>query len=72
MPADFVVTTFMALGEREMAWEWRERAVTERALWLVFLDVEARFDGFREDPRFADLKGSQTRCCQAADSGLDS
>ncbi len=50
--------TLMALGEREPAWEWLERAVTQRAHWLVFLDVEPRFDGFRGDPRFAALRRS--------------
>ncbi len=56
VPADFVAMAFMALGEDETAWEWLERAVAERAHWLVFLDLEPRFDGFRADPRFADFK----------------
>jgi serine/threonine-protein kinase len=56
VPADFVAMAFMALGDREPAWEWIERAVTERAHWLVFLEVETRFDGFRDNPRFAELK----------------
>ncbi|HEY6867816.1 MAG TPA: hypothetical protein VI792_11200, partial [Candidatus Eisenbacteria bacterium] len=56
VPADFVAMALMAMGEREPAWEWLERAVTERAHWLVFLDVEPRFDDFRADPRFADIR----------------
>jgi len=51
-----VAMTYLALGERDAAWEWLERAVTERAHWLVFLDVDSRFDGFRDDPRFAELR----------------
>jgi len=53
---DLVAMTYLALGERDAAWEWLERAVTERAHWLVFLDVDSRFDGFRDDPRFAELR----------------
>ncbi len=56
VPAYLVAIALNALGDREPAWEWLERAVTERAHWLVFLDVEPRFDGFREDPRFAELR----------------
>ncbi len=56
VPADSVAMAYMAMGERERAWEWLERAATERAHWLVFLEVEPRFDGFRGDPRFAELK----------------
>jgi hypothetical protein len=44
------------LGDRESAWEWLERAVSEHGHWLVFLDVEPRFDGFRDDPRFAEVR----------------
>jgi TolB-like protein/tRNA A-37 threonylcarbamoyl transferase component Bud32 len=56
VPADFVAMAFMALGEPETAWEWLERAVGERAHWLVFLQAEPRFDGFRGDPRFEELR----------------
>ena len=56
LPAELVAMTFMALGEHESAWEWLERAGNERAHWLVFLEVEPRFDAFRADPRFSALK----------------
>ena len=56
VPAEFVAVVFMALGDRDLAWEWLERAANDRAHWLVFLDVDPRFDGFRGDPRFEELK----------------
>ena len=56
VPADFVAIVYQALGEKETAWEWLLRAEAERAHWLVFLNVEPRFDGFRDDPRFEALK----------------
>ena len=56
VPSDFVAMALMALGDREAAWEWLDRAVTERAHWLVFLDVDARYDGFRDDPRYEAIK----------------
>jgi tetratricopeptide (TPR) repeat protein len=56
VPAYLVAIVLSALGDREPAWEWLERAVAERGHWLVFLDVDPRFDGFREDPRFAEIR----------------
>jgi hypothetical protein len=43
------------LGDRAAALDELERAFTERSSWMVFLNVERAFDGFREDPRFRDL-----------------
>src|SRR5262249_34899429 len=40
VPAYMVATVHEALGEREPAWEWLERAVGDRDHWLVFLDHE--------------------------------
>jgi serine/threonine-protein kinase len=56
VPADFVAVAYQALGDKETAWEWLLRAEAERAHWLVFLDVDPRFDGFKDDPRYEPLK----------------
>ncbi len=43
------------LGETERAFEFLERAYTERSPWLVYLKVDPVFDSLRPDPRFANL-----------------
>jgi serine/threonine-protein kinase len=43
------------LGNRELAFEWLERAFASHAVDLFTLKVEPMFDGLRADRRFADL-----------------
>jgi len=44
-----------ALGEKEEALAWLDRAYEERSDAIVFLKVEPRYDGLRPEPRFQDL-----------------
>ncbi len=46
---------YMGLGEKDQAFAWLETAFTERAINLVVLKVDPRYDGLRDDPRFDDL-----------------
>ena len=46
---------YAALGEKEEALGWLERAHGERAPWMVFLRVEPCFDALRSEPRFRRL-----------------
>lgn len=55
VPADYFAVLHLGLGERDEALAWLERARRERALHLVFLDVDPMFDGLRGDPRFQDI-----------------
>ncbi len=49
-------TVHAAMGEVDEAMVWLDRAlVEERSGWLVYLAMEPRFDGLREDARFRAL-----------------
>jgi serine/threonine-protein kinase len=43
------------LGDRDRAFEWLDKAVSERSPLMVFLNVERGWDSLRGDPRFAAL-----------------
>ena len=45
----------VALGQADVAFDWLEKALAERAWSLVLLRVDPRADPLRADPRFADL-----------------
>jgi tetratricopeptide (TPR) repeat protein len=44
-----------ALGERNQAFTWLERAVKERSGWIAYLRVDPRLDNLYADPRFDSL-----------------
>jgi tetratricopeptide (TPR) repeat protein len=43
------------LGDADAVFEWLERAYAARDVHLMFLTVDAKWDRYRTDPRFADL-----------------
>jgi len=43
------------LGDPAAAFEWLDRAYAARDVHLIFLTVDAKWDRYRSDPRFADL-----------------
>ena len=54
-PYDFAVI-YAGLGEKDQAVAWLNRAYAERSYYMpVYLTTDARLDGLRSDPRFADL-----------------
>jgi tetratricopeptide (TPR) repeat protein len=55
IPAYFIASIYMAMGEKDAAFEWLEKAYQERYGFLAYLNVEPSFDCLRADPRFADL-----------------
>jgi tetratricopeptide (TPR) repeat protein len=53
-PCD-VAMVYVALGEIDEAFDWLQKALEARSLWLGYLGVEPQFDDLRGDPRFDDL-----------------
>jgi tetratricopeptide (TPR) repeat protein len=55
-PSYAIALLYAGLGDKDVAFEWLERAYTERSAFnLMTLAVEPRLDSLREDPRFRDL-----------------
>jgi Tfp pilus assembly protein PilF len=46
---------YVTLGERDLAFEWLERAFGDRRGWLAYLKIEPMLDGLRDDQRFQRL-----------------
>jgi serine/threonine-protein kinase len=46
---------YAGLGEKDKTFEWLEKGLERKDEEMTFLGVDPRFDGFRSDPRFADL-----------------
>jgi len=45
----------LALGEKDPAFDWMQRAYEDRSSWLVYLKIDPYFDSVRAEPRFTDL-----------------
>ncbi|MCC7184909.1 MAG: tetratricopeptide repeat protein, partial [Acidobacteria bacterium] len=45
-----------ALGDHASAFEWLDRAVTQRSYWVIYLNVDPALDPLRSDPRFDALR----------------
>ena len=50
-----VATIYVALGDREQAFELLAKAYAEHSFHLVNLNVSPQFKSVRSDPRFQDL-----------------
>ncbi len=46
---------YAGLGERDATFEWLERAYAARDVHLICLPVDAKWDAYRDDPRFIAL-----------------
>ncbi len=55
IPSYWIAMIYIGLADRENAFVWLERAYQERSSWLVWINVEPRFDTLRVDPRYASL-----------------
>jgi len=50
-----IALIYAALGDKDQAFAWLEKADKGRDGILARLKVDPRFDSLRSDPRFADL-----------------
>jgi tetratricopeptide (TPR) repeat protein len=55
VPASEVAILWLSLGQTESALQWLGRALEEKALRLIYLKVEPRFDELRSAARFAEI-----------------
>jgi len=55
VPSYWIALVQMSLGNQDEALKWLDRAYHERSSWLVWANVEPRFDTLRSDPRFTSL-----------------
>jgi TolB-like protein/tetratricopeptide (TPR) repeat protein len=53
-PSDLASLHF-ALGDRDLGFQWLEKAFRDRSFEVMCFKVDPRFDPFRDDPRFAPL-----------------
>lgn len=50
-----VALIYTALGDKDQAFEWLNKAYDKRENWLVWLKLDPRWIPLRSDPRFVDL-----------------
>jgi hypothetical protein len=46
----------LGLGDLDQTFEWLDRAYAERSFWLLWVNVEPKFDRLRSDRRLAALQ----------------
>ena len=50
-----IALIYTALGQKDAAFEWLQKAVNERSTFLVYSKWEPRLDPLRSDPRFGQI-----------------
>ena len=55
VPAYYFVLVHAGLGEKDLAFEWLERAYQERSTVLAYVRLDPRLAPLHSDPRFASL-----------------
>jgi TolB-like protein/DNA-binding winged helix-turn-helix (wHTH) protein/Tfp pilus assembly protein PilF len=51
-----LAVAYVALGDRDRAFDWLERAYEERANLMMYFAIHPLFDSLRDDPRYATLE----------------
>ena len=57
VPSYWIAVIYNGLRDRDQVMAWMRKAFDERSSWLVWSNVEPRFDWIRSDPDFAALIG---------------
>jgi tetratricopeptide (TPR) repeat protein len=55
VPSYFLAIVHVGLGEKDLAFEWLERAYQERSTVLAYLRIDPRLAPLRSDPRYGEL-----------------
>ena len=55
VPPYTIALMHAGLGDRDAVYQWLDRAYEARDVHLIFLIVDAKWDGYRQDPRFVAL-----------------
>jgi len=55
VPVYRIAATYVALGDKEQALQWLQRAYSDDYGWMVWLKVDPVMDPLRSDPRFQNL-----------------
>ena len=55
LSAYHLAAIYVALKDNDQAFKWLEKALQDRADWMVFLQVDPRFDRLHSDPRFIEV-----------------
>jgi len=50
-----IAVIYIALGDKNQAFDWLQKAYDDRSGWLVYVKVDPWADGVRSDARFTDL-----------------
>jgi len=55
VPSYWIAVVYNGFKDRDQVIAWMRRALEERSSWLVWSNVEPRFDWIRNDPEFTAL-----------------
>lgn len=51
----YIALVYLGLGKQEQTFTWLNKAYEERSFWLLWLNVDPKFDRLRSDMQFVDL-----------------
>jgi tetratricopeptide (TPR) repeat protein len=54
-PASYVALIYIALGDKDSAFQWLDQSIKDRSDEMILLKVDPAYDPLRSDPRFTEL-----------------